>query len=113
MREVLDLLLEFFISLLVIGGGGFLMYIGKGDSTFITSMIALVIYFWFQGRNTDKTVNNLLKQIPGLPVPVPVPTATTNTQQAPVNPSGPVLNPTTTNPTNPAVTGQPPSGNNI
>ena len=108
MREVLDLLLEFFISLLVIGGGGFLMYIGKGDSTFITSMIALVIYFWFQGRNTDKTVNNLLKQIPSLPVPVP--TTAMNSQQAPVNPSGPVLNPTTQNPTNPAVTGE---GNNI
>lgn len=105
------MLLEFFISLLVIGGGGFLMYIGKGDSTFITSMIALVIYFWFQGRNTDKTVNNLLKQIPGLPVQVP--TGPTNPQQAPVNPSGPVLNPTTQNPTNPAVTGEAPTGNNI
>lgn len=103
MREVLDLLLEFFISLLVIGGGGFLMYIGKGDSTFITSMIALVIYFWFQGRNTDKTVNNLLKQIPGLPLQQP-----STQQQAQVDPSGPVLNPATSNPTNPPTVGNNP-----
>ena len=34
MRDVLDLIFEFLISILVIGGGGILMVQGKGDNTF-------------------------------------------------------------------------------
>jgi hypothetical protein len=64
MKEVLDLVFEFLISLLVIAGGGALMWYGRGESTFLTSMIALVIYFWFQSRTNNATVTNLLKQLP-------------------------------------------------
>ena len=92
--EVIDLIFEFLVSLLVIAGGGFLMFMGKGDSTFITSMMALVIYFWFQSRATDKTVQNLYKQPPGIP---------TQTGTLPLPPSQVIDNapaPETTNPTN-------------
>jgi len=65
--EVIELIFEFLISVLVIGGGGLLMLFGKGNSEFITSMMALVIYFWFQSRSNSATVKNLLQQIPGLP----------------------------------------------
>jgi hypothetical protein len=90
--EVIDLIFEFLISLLVIAGGGFLMFIGKGDNTFITSMMALVIYFWFQSRNNKATVDNLMKQFPiqtgTLPIAVNGHQVTTTTTE-------------TTNPTNP------------
>ncbi len=99
MREVLDLIFEFLLSCLVIGGGGVLMLIGKGDSSFITSMIALVIYFWFQSRSTTAAVNNLLKQFPTTQAIVP-PVPTPVLSPAPVE----------TNPTNPPVV---PPGNNI
>jgi hypothetical protein len=92
MREVLDLIFEFLISILVIGGGGILMMLGKGDNTFLTSMMALVIYFWFQSRTNEKTVNNLLKQFPVQTGTTPLPGATTPINGIPQE---------TTNPTNP------------
>ena len=83
MREVLDLIFEFLISILVIGGGGILMMMGKGDNTFLTSMMALVIYFWFQSRSNAATVSNLLKQLPLQP---PV-NGVTQDQPTPTNPA--------------------------
>ena len=93
MREVLDLIFEFLISILVIGGGGILMLMGKGDNTFLTSMMALVIYFWFQSRSNAATVSNLMKQFP----------IQTSTTQLPGAHQVIVTTTETTNPTNPPV----------
>jgi hypothetical protein len=98
--EVIDLIFEFLVSILVIAGGGFLMFIGKGDSTFITAMMALVIGFWFQSRSNATTVRNLLQPPPQtgtLPIAINGHQVTTTTTE-------------TTNPTNPPVI---PPGNTL
>jgi len=100
-QEVLDLIFEFLLSCLVIAGGGCLMLIGRGDSSFITSMIALVIYFWFQSRSNTATVNTLLKQFPLSTTTTPLPTTTVTTGA------------TTTTTTTPTDAPASPVGNNI
>lgn len=108
--EVTREMFEFFLSCLVIAGGGYLIATGKGEATFVTSMIAIVITFWFQGRALTKMTNSMFQNqnspAPQLQNPAPVTQA---------NPSSQVLAPQTTNPTNPAVTvGEAPkTGNNI
>ncbi len=111
--EVLELLLHFFVSLLVIAGGGFMLYMGKGDANFIISAIMLVLYFWFQNMSSKNLIATLYKQPPTLPV---------NPQQVQeilpldnqnVTPTTQTLEVITNSTNSPTTTPAPKTGNNI
>ena len=81
---------------------------GQVDSTFIVSMITLVITFWFQRRASEAAVNNTIKNL------MTQPPQSSNQSQATLGQTDTVApgvnqNPAQTNPTNPPSVG----GNNI
>jgi len=67
-REVLDLLFEFLLSLMLIGGSGFLIFNGVA-SELASGVVTLVTGYWFQKRSNESAVNNLLRQSPTM-VPI-------------------------------------------
>jgi len=104
--EVVELVLHFLISLLVLAGGGLMLYSGHGDSQFVTFAMTAVIVFWFQNMTSKNVSSNLAKLFPS-------DNNTTNvvdTQLSPTTSANPtqqiVVNPATTTTT-------PKTGNNI
>lgn len=69
-REVLDLILEFLLSVIIIVGGGYLITKAIAPE-FATSIIALVVGFWFTSRSNASAVNTLLRQPPKIQIPEP------------------------------------------
>lgn len=52
---VMSLILEFWISIVVLIGGGFLMYSGKSTELAISAITA-VITFWFSRRQAEQLI---------------------------------------------------------
>jgi len=63
-REVMSLVFEFLISVMVLGGGGFLVYYDKAPELAAAS-IGAVIAYWFSNRQAEKQAKREaeLKQI--------------------------------------------------
>ena len=64
---------EFLLSVFIIAGAGFLLYLGIATEL-ASGVITLIVSFWFQKRSNESAVNNLLRQSP-IVVPVPEPKA--------------------------------------
>ncbi|MCL6443356.1 MAG: hypothetical protein K6T83_07860 [Alicyclobacillus sp.] len=65
MREVVALLFEFVLSLVIIVGGGFLLYTGHATDIAIAAIMT-VIPFWFTRRSQEQQQSNqqsLLDQV--------------------------------------------------
>ena len=63
---ILPLMLEFLISMLIIGGGGYLLTLPTLNAQtqgLISASIGAVIAFWFMRRNQDTSNANLLQSI--------------------------------------------------
>lgn len=58
MREVLSLSYEFLLSLLIIGGGGYMMFEGK-ETALVSAIIGSVVTFWFSRRQTETTIEKM------------------------------------------------------
>lgn len=72
----LELWFEFIITLVLLVGGGLLLWYGKSES-FVISVIMAAVTFWFTKQNSRKTPSN--------PAPPTAPPAGDSTIQ---NPSG-------------------------
>jgi len=68
LREVLDVMFEFLLSMLLIVGSGYLLCIGVA-SELASGVVTLVVGYWFTSRSNATAVNNLLRQSPTL-VPI-------------------------------------------
>lgn len=53
-RDVIALLFEFIITLVILVGGGFLVYHGGQGVDIAVAGITAAITFWFQRRTTEK-----------------------------------------------------------
>jgi len=65
MREVIQDMYEFVLSLLLIVGGGYLLVCGVATEL-VSGVIGIVITYWFQKRSNESAINNLLRQPPNL-----------------------------------------------
>lgn len=66
LKEVLDMIFEFVLSLVVILGGGYLLYLGKATDVVI-SLVSVVITFWFSRRSVGVAGGIISKIKPAAP----------------------------------------------
>lgn len=64
-REVIDLFLEFLLSIFLCSGAGFLLFYGIAVEL-ASGVIMMIAVYWFQKRSNESAVNNLLRQAPDL-----------------------------------------------
>jgi hypothetical protein len=62
-REVIQDMYEFVLSLLLIVGGGYMLMHGVATEL-VSGVIGIVITYWFQKRSNESAINNLLRQSP-------------------------------------------------
>lgn len=61
MRELVSITAEFLISLVVLVGGGVLLYTGS-NTEIASAAISTVLVYWFTSRQNDKHVKQLETQ---------------------------------------------------
>lgn len=59
----MEAVFEFFLSLFIIGGAGFLLY-SNIATELAAGVITLVTGYWFQKRSNESAVSNLLREAP-------------------------------------------------